>query len=102
MRMFRRRAHPLPLCAPGRRSMSFGIYIHWPFCAAKCPYCDFNSHVRTSIDESGWLEAIEKELDWTAKAQAGSAGHASRPAVETIFFGGGTPSLMAGKSVSRI
>ena len=81
--------------------MAFGIYVHWPFCAAKCPYCDFNSHVRTSIDEAGWVDAIERELDWTAAAQGGG-GHASRPPVETIFFGGGTPSLMSGKSVARI
>jgi putative oxygen-independent coproporphyrinogen III oxidase len=77
--------------------MSYGIYVHWPFCAAKCPYCDFNSHVRTAIDESGWSEAIERELDWTAKSQG-----KDRPIVETIFFGGGTPSLMAGSSVARV
>jgi len=77
--------------------MSFGIYVHWPFCAAKCPYCDFNSHVRTSIDEGGWVDAIERELDWTADAQG-----VDRPIVETIFFGGGTPSLMQGASVARI
>ena len=77
--------------------MAFGIYVHWPFCAAKCPYCDFNSHVRTAIDEDGWVDAIEKELDWTAKAQG-----EERPLVETIFFGGGTPSLMTGKSTARI
>jgi oxygen-independent coproporphyrinogen-3 oxidase len=77
--------------------MSFGIYIHWPFCAAKCPYCDFNSHVRTQIDEAGWAEAIERELDWTAQAQG-----PDRPIVETIFFGGGTPSLMRGASLARI
>lgn len=77
--------------------MPFGIYVHWPFCAAKCPYCDFNSHVRTSIDESGWVEAIERELDWTAQSQG-----RDRPIVETIFFGGGTPSLMAGSSVARV
>jgi oxygen-independent coproporphyrinogen-3 oxidase len=77
--------------------MAFGIYVHWPFCAAKCPYCDFNSHVRTAIDESGWIEAIERELDWTAQSQG-----KDRPIVETIFFGGGTPSLMAGSSVARV
>jgi len=77
--------------------MSFGIYVHWPFCAAKCPYCDFNSHVRTAIDESGWIEAIERELDWTAESQG-----KDRPLVETIFFGGGTPSLMTGASVGRV
>ncbi|HWC63094.1 MAG TPA: radical SAM family heme chaperone HemW [Rhizomicrobium sp.] len=77
--------------------MAFGIYVHWPFCAAKCPYCDFNSHVRAAIDEVGWRAAIEKELDWTAAAQG-----EERPIVETIFFGGGTPSLIGGKSVARI
>ena len=77
--------------------MAFGVYVHWPFCAAKCPYCDFNSHVRASIDESGWIDAIERELDWTAEAQGDA-----RPVVETIFFGGGTPSLMQGKSVGRV
>ena len=76
--------------------MSFGVYVHWPFCAAKCPYCDFNSHVRAAIDEGGWVDGILAELDWVAQNQA------ERPVVETIFFGGGTPSLMAGKSVGRI
>ncbi len=74
----------------------FGIYVHWPFCAAKCPYCDFNSHVRQQIDEAGWIDAIVRELEWTAQQQG-----ADRPIVETIFFGGGTPSLMQGKSVAR-
>ena len=74
----------------------FGIYVHWPFCAAKCPYCDFNSHVRQQIDESGWIDAIVRELEWTAASQG-----ADRPIVETVFFGGGTPSLMQGKSVGR-
>jgi len=74
----------------------FGIYVHWPFCAAKCPYCDFNSHVRTKIDEAGWIDAIVRELEWTAEQQV-----ADRPIVETIFFGGGTPSLMQGSSVGR-
>ena len=77
--------------------MSFGIYIHWPFCTKKCPYCDFNSHVRPEIDEEGWLDAILAELDWTATLQG-----ETRPMVETIFFGGGTPSLMQGASVARI
>jgi len=77
--------------------MAFGIYVHWPFCAAKCPYCDFNSHVRTAIDEDGWVDAIARELDWTAQAQGDD-----RPIVETIFFGGGTPSMMRGRSAARI
>src|SRR5215831_3005804 len=75
---------------------AFGIYVHWPFCAAKCPYCDFNSHVRAAIDEEGWVEAILAELDWTARHQS------EKPVVETIFFGGGTPSLMQGRSTGRI
>ncbi|HEX4026097.1 MAG TPA: radical SAM family heme chaperone HemW [Rhizomicrobium sp.] len=86
---------------------AFGIYVHWPFCAAKCPYCDFNSHVRAAIDEDGWVDAILTELDWVAanqgaSAQAGATNEKSRPVVETIFFGGGTPSLMRGKSTGRI
>jgi oxygen-independent coproporphyrinogen-3 oxidase len=76
--------------------MSFGVYVHWPFCTAKCPYCDFNSHVRAAIDESGWVDGIVSELEWTAAHQV------TRPVVETIFFGGGTPSLMSGQSVGRV
>ena len=51
--------------------MSFGVYVHWPFCAAKCPYCDFNSHVREAIDEDGWVDGILRELDWVAANRAG-------------------------------
>jgi putative oxygen-independent coproporphyrinogen III oxidase len=76
--------------------VSFGVYVHWPFCAAKCPYCDFNSHVRTAIDEDGWVDGIVAELEWVAANQK------DRLVVETIFFGGGTPSLMRGKSAGRI
>jgi len=76
---------------------AFGIYVHWPFCAAKCPYCDFNSHVRASIDETGWNEALLRELRSTAEW----LGHERRQ-VSTIFFGGGTPSLMSGRSVARV
>jgi len=75
----------------------FGIYVHWPFCAAKCPYCDFNSHVRQSYDESAWVDGIVRELEWVARRQG-----RSRPIVETVFFGGGTPSLMQGASVGRV
>ena len=77
-------------------TVSFGVYVHWPFCAAKCPYCDFNSHVRASIDEDGWVDGILSELDWVAANQS------QRPVVETVFFGGGTPSLMAGRSAGRV
>ena len=75
----------------------FGLYIHWPFCAAKCPYCDFNSHVRASIDEDGWADAILTELAHVAALQG-----ADRPVVQTIFFGGGTPSLMGAQSIGRV
>jgi len=74
----------------------FGIYVHWPFCAAKCPYCDFNSHVRSEIDEAGWTRAIARELEFIAALQDG------KPIVRSIFFGGGTPSLMSGKAVESV
>ena len=66
------------------------LYIHWPFCAAKCPYCDFNSHVRDSIDQARWREGLRRELAHEA-ARANAGGR--RP-LASIFFGGGTPSLM--------
>ncbi|HEX4295516.1 MAG TPA: radical SAM family heme chaperone HemW [Rhizomicrobium sp.] len=72
----------------------FGIYVHWPFCAAKCPYCDFNSHVRASVDETAWIDGIVRELAHVAALQGDA-----RPIVSTIFFGGGTPSLMSGRAV---
>lgn len=65
----------------------FGVYVHWPFCKAKCPYCDFNSHVRQSVDQSAWADAFLAEIDRTA-AETGPR------AVRSVFFGGGTPSLM--------
>ncbi|MBK8160106.1 MAG: coproporphyrinogen III oxidase [Rhodospirillaceae bacterium] len=65
----------------------FGIYIHWPFCKAKCPYCDFNSHVRERIEEADWRDSYLKELAHYAALAPGRT-------VTSIFFGGGTPSLM--------
>ena len=65
----------------------FGIYIHWPFCQAKCPYCDFNSHVSREIDQNLWLRAYLDEIDRYADMCGG------RP-LTSVFFGGGTPSLM--------
>ncbi len=65
----------------------FGIYVHWPFCQAKCPYCDFNSHVARQIDQEAWLSAYLQEIDRYAE-QTGSR------ALTSVFFGGGTPSLM--------
>jgi putative oxygen-independent coproporphyrinogen III oxidase len=74
----------------------FGVYIHWPFCAQKCPYCDFNSHVRFGgWDESRFLAAYLRELD-TVRARVG------RQEVVSIFIGGGTPSLMQPATVAAI
>lgn len=66
---------------------AFGIYIHWPYCTAKCPYCDFNSHVRREVSEDRYLAAIVRELGFYAELAPGRR-------VSSIFFGGGTPSLM--------
>ncbi|WP_300518441.1 radical SAM family heme chaperone HemW [Aliiroseovarius sp.] len=65
----------------------FGLYLHWPFCAAKCPYCDFNSHVSRSIDQEAWQRAYLSEIDRYAEATPGRV-------LDSIYFGGGTPSLM--------
>lgn len=65
----------------------FGLYIHWPYCEAKCPYCDFNSHVVRSIDHNAWRIAYLSELERTASETKGRVLH-------SVFFGGGTPSLM--------
>ncbi len=78
-------------------SEPFGIYVHWPYCQAKCPYCDFNSHVRTELEEDRWSRAIARELAAVAELQNGV-----RPEVESIFFGGGTPSLMSGRAVGTV
>jgi putative oxygen-independent coproporphyrinogen III oxidase len=75
----------------------FGIYVHWPFCAAKCPYCDFNSHVRERYDETRWAAAIVKELHAVAALQG-----SMRPEVASVFFGGGTPSLMSGAAAGAV
>jgi oxygen-independent coproporphyrinogen-3 oxidase len=76
--------------------MSFGIYVHWPFCATRCPYCDFNAHVRVDVDEDAWVEALEAELAFVRGRQEPA------PIVSTVFFGGGTPSLMDGRTVGRV
>ena len=73
----------------------FGIYIHWPFCAAKCPYCDFNSHVAKSIDQSSWKNAYLREIDRYAELTSGRV-------LNSVFFGGGTPSLMPPETVHEI
>jgi oxygen-independent coproporphyrinogen-3 oxidase len=65
----------------------FGLYVHWPFCLSKCPYCDFNSHVRDGVDHGRWRAALLAEIDHYGAATAGRR-------LASIFFGGGTPSLM--------
>src|SRR5690349_7749302 len=71
------------------------LYIHWPFCLAKCPYCDFDSHVRERIPEARFAAALRTELAWEA-ARLG------RRPLASIFFGGGTPSLMAPETIARL
>ncbi|GAC1343098.1 MAG: radical SAM family heme chaperone HemW [Acetobacteraceae bacterium] len=71
------------------------LYIHWPFCRAKCPYCDFNSHVRDQIPQARFRAALRCELEWEA-ARLG------RRPLGSIFFGGGTPSLMAPETVAAL
>jgi putative oxygen-independent coproporphyrinogen III oxidase len=73
----------------------FGLYLHWPFCQAKCPYCDFNSHVVASVDQTRWAAAFEKEIDRIADMT-------SDRVLNSVFFGGGTPSLMDVSTVDRI
>src|SRR5262245_54763684 len=78
------------------RTPAFGVYVHWPFCLSKCPYCDFNSHVRHgAIDEARYVAAFATELATTAARVPGRT-------VSTIFFGGGTPSLMQPSTVGAI
>ncbi len=77
------------------RNGGFGLYVHWPFCEAKCPYCDFNSHVSKNIDQKQWLDAYLAEL-------RRSASETPDRVLNTIFFGGGTPSLMNPDTVSAV
>ena len=77
-------------------SDAFGIYVHWPFCKAKCPYCDFNSHVRhEGVDARSFAKALGTELTWFAARTPGRT-------VTSIFFGGGTPSLMPPEAVGHV
>jgi len=76
-------------------SRPLGVYVHWPFCKSKCPYCDFNSHVRDGIDQARWRRALLTELEHAAR-------EAPERRVETMFFGGGTPSLMEPETVAEL
>ncbi|MDR7124483.1 radical SAM family heme chaperone HemW [Pseudotabrizicola sp. 4114] len=77
------------------QSAGFGLYIHWPFCQSKCPYCDFNSHVTAQIDQDVWREAYLSELRRYAEETPNRV-------LSSIFFGGGTPSLMPPATVAAI
>ncbi|PZO87757.1 MAG: coproporphyrinogen III oxidase, partial [Sphingomonas sanxanigenens] len=76
-------------------SAPLALYIHWPFCVSKCPYCDFNSHVRKGVDEAEWRTALLADLAHEAALVA------DRP-LTSIFFGGGTPSLMPPETVAAL
>lgn len=73
----------------------FGLYVHWPFCKSKCPYCDFNSHVRARVDEARFRAALLAELDRTAELSG-------QRNLTSIFFGGGTPSLMSPETTGAV
>lgn len=80
---------------PQSPDRGFGLYVHWPFCQSKCPYCDFNSHVAGRIDQERWLRAYLAEID--------RAGMETKDQVlQSVFFGGGTPSLMNPETVAQI
>jgi len=81
------RSSPPPLAAEAWQRGGFGLYVHWPFCASKCPYCDFNSHVVARVDHAAWREALVAEVRSVGE-------ELGRRPLSTIFFGGGTPSLM--------
>jgi putative oxygen-independent coproporphyrinogen III oxidase len=76
-------------------SATLALYIHWPFCALKCPYCDFNSHVRDSVDQASWRTALLADMRHEAALLPGRK-------ISSIFFGGGTPSLMPPATVAAL
>jgi putative oxygen-independent coproporphyrinogen III oxidase len=88
--------NPPPLAGEGKETQAFGVYVHWPFCLSKCPYCDFNSHVRhAAIDEDRFARAFAREIETTAQRTGNRE-------VSSIFLGGGTPSLMQPQTVAAI
>ena len=86
---------PVSPMAKSTKHEPLAVYIHWPFCRSKCPYCDFNSHVRDKIDEVRWTRALLADLDHQAALVPGRE-------VGSIFFGGGTPSLMPPETVAAL
>jgi len=83
------------LSADSKASDTLALYVHWPFCVSKCPYCDFNSHVRSSIDQDEWREALLTDLAHEARLLPDRR-------LTSIFFGGGTPSLMDPATVEAV
>ena len=92
---FARQGVSTSLDTNGSVSEPIALYIHWPFCVSKCPYCDFNSHVRETVDQEQWREALLKDLAFEAKAAPGAK-------LGSIFFGGGTPSLMPPETAAAL
>ena len=89
-------------CETGPDQPGFGLYLHWPFCLAKCPYCDFNSHVRHEpVDQARFVRAFATSLAHQAEL-AHQVELAPQRTVTSIFFGGGTPSLMAPQTVEAL
>src|SRR5574339_477699 len=82
--------HPEPTVAA-----PLALYVHWPFCVSKCPYCDFNSHVRASVDQDEWCKALLADLAHEARLMPGHR-------LSSTFFGGGTPSLMEPSTVDAL
>jgi oxygen-independent coproporphyrinogen-3 oxidase len=80
---------------PASRDPGFALYVHWPFCLSKCPYCDFNSHVRERVDAARWQRAYLAELQRAAAQTTGRT-------LTSVFFGGGTPSLMPPETAAAI
>jgi oxygen-independent coproporphyrinogen-3 oxidase len=82
------------MTAPAART-DLALYVHWPFCVSKCPYCDFNSHVRAAVDQAAWQQALLADLAHEAAAMPGRR-------LSSVFFGGGTPSLMPPDTVAAV
>ncbi|AUW58141.1 coproporphyrinogen III oxidase [Sphingobium sp. SCG-1] len=87
--------HPAPLTLNASLTGDLALYIHWPFCVSKCPYCDFNSHVRETIDADAWEAALLADMAHEAALTSGRR-------LSSIFFGGGTPSLMPPKIAAAL
>ena len=92
---FENRPPPQPSPAEAGEGASIALYVHWPFCGSKCPYCDFNSHVRAEVDQDKWRAALLADLAHEARLLPGRR-------LTSIFFGGGTPSLMEPAAVAAL